>query len=130
MGFLKKIIILLSLLMISGCSKSIVLDQVSQYEDNILSYGILPGNNFFVDEIKPDQLQLEWDASAHGSFASTSFITNDTLVFVSDLGGRVTSFSLNDGKEIGQLKYSGGIEQTLAVILCKLVSTSSSKLAM
>ena len=101
--------------MISGCSKSIVLDQVSQYEDNILSYGILPGNNFFVDEIKPDQLQLEWDASAHGSFASTSFITNDTLVFVSDLGGRITSFSLNDGKEIGQLKYSGGIEQTAVI---------------
>ena len=93
---------------------------VSDYPEDISSFGMSEGNNFFINKQISPNLSLLWESDTYGSYTNTSFVTNDTLVLASDLGGRITSFSIFDGKETGQIKNSGGIEQTGIILKNRL----------
>lgn len=113
MGLLKKrftkYIIIIFLLFISGCSKSLIQITAQKDSNPISMYGENPQRNFFTNVQLGDSLRLLWENSAHGSFNNSSFMFYDSTVFVHDLGGRIYSFNIYNGKQTGVLKNKGSI---------------------
>ena len=108
-GFNKKNILYLYvfLLVLSGCSKDIVISD-SKYDSISYSmFGQNPGRNFYIPITITDSIKLLWQNEIHGSLISSSVITFDKYVFVSDKSGRIYAFDLKDGKEKGYLNYKG-----------------------
>jgi outer membrane protein assembly factor BamB len=114
MGFLKNFLPIL-LLVISGCTKDIVIKDTSVDAESLPMYGKNPLRNFHYNIEKKYDLDLEWDSSTHGNFGNTSFVVYDTTLITTSLSGRVTAFNLFTGKKVGELKYDGEIEQAALI---------------
>jgi outer membrane protein assembly factor BamB len=112
MGFLKKIFIpfILSLVLVQqGCSISIISIPVNQSEGNYAMFGENAQRNFFVPQTVSDSLVSLWENDGNGAFANTSVTICDSIVFVSDLSGRVYAYNFYNGKELGQIKNKGAV---------------------
>ncbi len=114
MGFLKYLINIFYLLILlsAGCAASHI--QTNAHRDNnaYTSFGRNPAREFYINQSVTDSLSLKWENSTHGSFANSSVVIYDSLVFVSELSGRIYCYNLITGKKIGQLKNEGSIFTT------------------
>jgi outer membrane protein assembly factor BamB len=55
-----------------------------------------------------DSLVLKWESEMYGSFPNSSVSVYENLLFVNDLSGRIFCYSIDDGDQVGKLKYSYG----------------------
>lgn len=109
MGLLKyKILFLLSVLLLSGCTRSVIKYLTQPDENPYQMYGKLPSRVFYSPINISDSLLLKWESETYGSFNNTSVSAYDELVFINDLAGRIFCFNIETGDKIGSLKYSSG----------------------
>ncbi len=111
MGLLIKniIILFISILLLAGCTKSLIKIAAKIDEDPYPMFGKTASRNFYVPVTVSDSLFLKWESDAYGSFTNSSVTIYDKYVFTSDLGGRIYVFDIEDGKRVGMLKNSGAI---------------------
>jgi len=109
MGLLKyKIFLLVVLLLISGCARSVI-KYATKLDDNPYQmYGKIPSREFYLPASISDSLVLKWESETNGSFPNSSVSVYEDLVFINDLSGRIFCFNIESGKKIGSLKYSSG----------------------
>ncbi|MCB9206909.1 MAG: PQQ-binding-like beta-propeller repeat protein [Ignavibacteriales bacterium] len=118
---MKNILFIIIAFTFLSCSKAIVFQKYEKEKDAIKMFGNYSERNFY-EKITIDEFLNEvWNSGTHGSYSNTSFIAYDTTLFVSDLSGRITSFSIFSGEETGELKYNGEIEQTAVLNNSQLV---------
>ncbi len=126
MGFLKKIlfslIILSSILIFSGCAKSIIKIMAQEDDAPVTMFAESGERNFYIPVNFSDSLNLLWENDVHGSFNNSSFIFFDSTVFVHDLSGRIHSFNIFTGKQTGVLKYKGAIFSTPIIFNSTIVT--------
>jgi outer membrane protein assembly factor BamB len=109
MGLLKyKIFLLVVLLLISGCARSVIKYATKLDENPYQMYGKNPSRDFYLPSSISDSLVLKWESEANGSFPNSSVSVYEDLVFINDLSGRIFCFNIESGKKIGSLKYSSG----------------------
>ena len=109
MGLLRyKIFLLLVIVLISGCARSVIKYSTKLDENPYKMYGKNPSREFYSPEIISDSLVLKWESEANGSFPNSSISVYDDLVFINDLSGRIFCYQIDSGKKIGSLKYSSG----------------------
>ncbi len=109
MGFLIKFISILGLgILFISCIRPL---QLRKHNIDLQNKDIITQQIRFIDEEVSINKDPEWSTSIHGSFASSPFAIVDSVLFVADLGGRITALNFIDGKTLGQIKYKGGIEQ-------------------
>jgi eukaryotic-like serine/threonine-protein kinase len=109
MGLLKfKIFLLVVLLLISGCARSVIKYATKLDENPYQMYGKNPSREFYLPSSISDSLVLKWESEANGSFPNSSVSVYEDLVFINDLSGRIFCFNIETGKKIGSLKYSSG----------------------
>jgi eukaryotic-like serine/threonine-protein kinase len=109
MGLLKhKILLLVVLLLISGCARSLI-KYATKLDDNpYRMYGKIPSRDFYLPANISDSLVLKWESEVNGGFPNSSVSIYEDLVFINDLSGRIFCFNIESGKRIGSLKYSSG----------------------
>ncbi len=116
MGFLKKIVntiySLLILLFFFGCARSIIKISAPKDADTISQFGYSGERNFFIPIEFGDSLKLLWEKDVYGSFNNSSFIFIDSSIIVHDLGGRIHTFNLHNGKQTGVLRFKGAVFST------------------
>lgn len=113
MGFLKKILIaIIFLLLLAGCGRSLIKVAAKLDENPYQMFGRVPEREFFVPVTVSDSLKLIWEQSANGSFPNSSVSIYDEYVFVNDLSGGVFCYRIEDGKQMGKLKYKGAVYST------------------
>ncbi len=112
MGFLRKIFLIISALILAGCAKSLIQTGSSAAEVVHPLFGKNSERKFYYDFISSDSLKLIWTADAFGSFNNSSVVANDSLIFIADLAGRVHVFNIETGKQKGVLKTKGAIFST------------------
>ena len=95
MGLLKyKIFILLVIVLISGCARSVIKYATKLDENPYKMYGKNPSRAFFSAESISDSLILKWETEANGSFPNSSVSVYDDLVFINDLSGRIFCYQI------------------------------------
>ncbi len=92
-----------------GCSSSYIQTKVLKDENPYPMFGRIPSRNFFIPQTVTDSVKLLWENETHGGFTNSSVTVYNPYVFVNDLSGRVFCFDINNGKEIGELKYKGAV---------------------
>ncbi len=100
------------LIFLSGCTASIIKHSTAVDFNGYEMFGKQPSRDFYYPITVSDSLKLLWESDANGSFNNSSVTYYDSLVFVNDLSGRVFSFDIKTGKEIGELKYKGSVYTT------------------
>lgn len=115
MGFLRYRLFPILLIFLYGCTNILVIKNYRANRDSHRMFGSSPDRNFYYNETKSSKLKLNWNSSTHGSYNNTSFVAYDSLLIVSDLGGRISAFNFLTGKKIGEIKYDGEIEQTAVI---------------
>lgn len=109
MGFLKyKILLLTFALILTGCGRSVIKYSAALDENPYRMFGKLPAREFYLPIEISDSLNLKWESEMYGSFPNSSVSVYENLVFINDLSGRVFCFSIDDGDQVGKLKYSYG----------------------
>ncbi|HVO75748.1 MAG TPA: PQQ-binding-like beta-propeller repeat protein [Ignavibacteriaceae bacterium] len=94
---------------LSGCSSSIIIVNVSRDSDPYEMYGRIPQRSFSVNDAVSDSISERWEAEINGGFPPSSVTIYDNFVFANDLSGRVFCFDINTGKTLGQLKLKGSV---------------------
>ncbi len=113
MGLLRKAIAYFFILIIfGGCAPSVIKLESFKDESPLAQYGKTSNRNFYFDETITSSFKEKWEAEINGGFANSSVVIYDSAVFVNDLSGRIYSFSIKNGKTLGQLKYKGAISST------------------
>jgi outer membrane protein assembly factor BamB len=121
---LDKVILILfyvSLCLLSGCAKDIIIRDSKSDSLSYSMYGQNPQRNFHIPITITDSIKLLWQNEIHGSFLSSSVIAFDKYVFVSDKSGRVYAFNVENGKENGYLNYKGFVPASCVLNQFKLV---------
>jgi outer membrane protein assembly factor BamB len=109
MGLLKhKIFMLITLVIIGGCARSVIKYSVKLDENPYQMFGKNPSREFYIPIVISDSLSLKWENEMYGSFLNSSVSIYGDLVFINDLAGRVFCYQFDTGKEIGKVKYSRG----------------------
>ncbi len=111
MGFLKiKLsIFFIVLTFLFGCAKSIIKVSSKKDDNPYNMFGKIPSREFYVPVNVSDSLKLLWQNNVNGSFTNSSVSVYDELVFVNDLSGRIYCFRIEDGKQVGKIKYKGAV---------------------
>jgi outer membrane protein assembly factor BamB len=113
MGFLKiKILLLLIILLLVSCARSVIKVSSKLDEEPFQMFGRIPEREFYVPITVSDSLELIWESSINGSFPTSSISIYDEFVFANDLSGRVYCYRLEDGKQMGKLKFKGAVYST------------------
>jgi outer membrane protein assembly factor BamB len=115
------LILISSILILSGCAKSLIKLVLNDEANSHLMFGKNNARNFFNPVEVSDSLNLIWESEAYGSFTNNSVIYKDSVIIVGDLGGRIHCFDLFSGKQVGVLKSKGSVYSTPIIIKYKLV---------
>ncbi len=125
MGFLRNKILKLSIfviiILLTGCAKSLIQVVMNNDKDTHPMFGKTNAREFYVPVNISDSLKFIWEASVHGSFTNSSVVYKDSIIFVSDLGGRIHCFNLLTGKQIGVLRSKGTVYSTPLINDYKLI---------
>ena len=117
-----KIFLLIVLLLISGCARSVIKYATKLDENPYQMYGKNPSREFYLPVSISDSLVLKWESEANGSFPNSSVSIYEDLVFINDLSGRIFCFDIETGKTVGKLKYSsGGVYSTPIPFRTKII---------
>ncbi|MEE9430523.1 MAG: PQQ-binding-like beta-propeller repeat protein [Melioribacteraceae bacterium] len=114
--------VLLLITILSSCTPRIIIRDTNL---NDVSNNATQNANESVGIVSADSIEnglsFNWDSETYGSFSNSSFTTFDHYLLTSDLGGRVTCFDIENGKKVGQIKYSGEIFQMAIVNKFKII---------
>lgn len=116
MGFLKKFFYLLILIILNSCSASLIKVNVKNTNIQHPIFGTNSQRYFFYPIILSDTLNLLWRATTYAGFNNSSVVISDSIVFVSELSGRVYAFFINSGKPAGVIKTKGTIYSSPIVL--------------
>lgn len=116
-----QILFFISLILLSGCAKSLIKLTISKDQDSHLMFGKNPAREFFIPITISDSLNLIWESEVYGGFTNNSVIYNDSIIFVGDLGGRIHCFNVETGKQVGVLKSKGAVYSTPLIVRYKIV---------
>jgi outer membrane protein assembly factor BamB len=105
--FFVSLILLIVLIIETGCVKMIMLDDAKVNQEGIFMYGRIPERDFNYNFELGDSLELLWQSSTRGSFSNNSITIYDEYIFVSELSGRIYCFDLITGKELGAETAAG-----------------------
>ncbi|MBK7106419.1 MAG: PQQ-binding-like beta-propeller repeat protein [Ignavibacteriae bacterium] len=108
----KYLSIIFIIIFLIGCARAIQFNKYNENSEIISQYGSSPNRNFYINKKIEILKNPIWEKSTYGSYSNYPFSAYDTVLFVSDLGGRITALNLVSGKKLGEIKYKGGIEQT------------------
>jgi outer membrane protein assembly factor BamB len=109
MGLLKyKILFAFLAIFLSGCARSVIKYSSALDEDPYQMFGKIPSREFYLPIDISDSLVLKWESEVYGSFPNSSVSIYENLVFINDLAGRIFCYQIEDGKQVGKLKYSSG----------------------
>lgn len=103
------ILLVFSIIVLLGCSKSLIKITFDNDEKSHLMFGRNPGRDFYYPVELSDSLKLLWEEDVYGSFSNSSVVVKDSLIFTSDLGGRIHCFDLLTGKQLGVLRSKGSV---------------------
>lgn len=103
------LIILISVIFIYGCAKSLIKISFDKDENQHLMFGGNSGRNFYYPVEVSDSLVEIWNQDVYGSFDNSSAVVKDSLIFTSDLGGRIFCFDVYSGKQVGILRSKGSV---------------------
>jgi len=106
---MKKIIPIILLLIIIGCTKQLLIKDYPNKSSSYPMFGRVPQRSFYYPTDLPDSLELKWEESPKGSFANNSVVIEDNYVFVSDLAGNIFCFNADTSKVVGADKGKGEI---------------------
>ncbi len=112
MGFLKKYYYLIIIIFLSACSASLIKINVKLPSYLHPIYGNSSQRNFYYSVQLSDSIKSLWRSNTYGGFNNSSVVLYDSLVFVADLTGRVYTFNINNGKQLGVIKTKGTIFST------------------
>lgn len=101
--------ILLIVVIFTGCTKQLMIEDYYRAEASIQMFGQNPERNFYYSIKLPDSLKLEWDNSTKGSFGNNSVLFEGNYLYVTDLAGNFFCFSADSGETIGADKGNGEI---------------------
>lgn len=121
---MKKILLIisvLSILVFSGCAKSLIKIVLIKDPDPHKMFGKNSAREFYNPIIISDSLKEIWESDVFGGFTNNSVINNDSIIFVGDLGGRIHCFNVETGKQIGVLKSKGSVYSTPLIINTKII---------
>lgn len=121
MNKILKIIILSSILLISGCTKSLIKLVLIDEANSHLMFGKNTYREFFNPITISDSLQEIWESEVYGGFTNNSIIYKDSIIIIGDLGGRIHCFNIETGKPVGVLKSKGSVYSTPLIINYKLI---------
>ena len=116
-----KISLLIILIFISGCAKSIISLALSDDKKAIPMFGKIPSRDFYYDVNMSDSLKLVWENSTYGGFNNSSPVVYDSMLFIGDLGGRIYCFDSRSGNQIGLLRTKGSIYSSPIVFKNKII---------
>jgi len=116
-----QIVFLISIILFSGCAKSLIKLVINEDQNSHLMFGKNPAREFYNPVNISDSLNLIWESEVYGGFTNNSVIYFDSIIFVGDLGGRIHCFNLETGKQVGVLKSKGSVYSTPLIINYKLV---------
>ncbi|MDP4173704.1 MAG: PQQ-binding-like beta-propeller repeat protein [Bacteroidota bacterium] len=111
----KYILVFISFLLLAGCSSDISIKNATYGEPSYKMFGRTPERNFYVSQSIGDSIRLKWSADIHGSFGNTSITAMQKYIFAPDLSGRIYVFNIENGKELGEVKYKGAINTTALI---------------
>jgi outer membrane protein assembly factor BamB len=109
MGFLKKYFYIIFFVFITACSSSLIKVKVKLPTTFHPIFGTTSHRSFYYPVNLSDSLKFLWRASSYGGFNNSSVVVYDSLVFIGELSGRVYSFNLNTGKQVGVIKTKGAV---------------------
>ncbi len=109
MGFLKKFFYIIILLIVSACSASLIKLNVKLPENLHPVFGTTSHRSFYYPVTLSDSLKFLWRANTYGGFNNSSVVVYDSIIFVGELSGRVYSFNMNTGKQLGVIKTKGAV---------------------
>ena len=125
MGFLRNKILQISIIsiaiLLTGCAKSLIQVILNDDKNSHPMFGKTNAREFYVPVNISDSLEFIWEEDAHGSFTNSSVVYKDSIIFVSDLGGRIHCFDLLTGKQIGMLRSKGTVYSTPLIYNYKLI---------
>ena len=124
MGFLKKITLIIFILFLAGCGKSLMKFGMKPDPNPYVMFGKNPSRDFFVPVDVSDSVKLLWEQSAYGSFPNSSVSIYNEYVFINDLAGRVFAYNIESGKQAGMLKYKGAVYSTPLLYQSKIIFPS------
>ena len=102
-------ILVISISFLLGCSKSLIKITFDDDEKSHLMFGGNPSRNFYYPIQLSDSLKPLWEKDVYGSFSNSSVVVKDSIIFTSDLGGRIHCFDLISGKALGLLRSKGSV---------------------
>ncbi|MDT3696832.1 MAG: PQQ-binding-like beta-propeller repeat protein [Ignavibacterium sp.] len=103
------LIILISIIFFYGCAKSLIKISFDKDENQHLMFGGSSGRNFYNPVEVSDSLIEVWNQDVYGGFNNSSVVVKDSLIFTSDLGGRIFCFDVYSGRQIGVLRSKGSV---------------------
>lgn len=83
-------------------------------------FGTTSHRSFYYPVTLSDSLNFLWQNSTFGGFNNSSVVVYDSILFVSELSGRVYSYNINTGKQLGIIKTKGAIFSTPLLINFRL----------
>lgn len=124
---LSKILLIIFSILIAGCAKSGIKLFLVDDTDTYPMFGKNSAPEFFIPVDISDSLSLLWENSVYGSFNNSSITYKDSVLFVSDLAGRIHCFDIFTGKQKGYLKTKGAIFSSPLLINHKIIYASCSE---
>lgn len=115
------ILLIVSIFLFIGCSKSIIKITFDNDINSHLIFGGKPERNFYYPLQLSDSLKLLWEEDVYGSFSNSSVVVKDSIIFTSDLGGRIHCFDLKTGKQLGVLRSKGSVFSAPLISNYKLI---------
>lgn len=112
MGFLKNIFYILFIFFLAACSASLIKLNVKLPETLHPIFGTTSHRSFYYPVTLSDSLKFLWRANTYGGFNNSSVVVYDSIIFASELSGRVYSFNINTGKQLGVIKTKGAVFST------------------
>ena len=111
----------LIILLLNGCAKSLIKIVLNDDKNSHLMFGKNSKREFFIPVNISDSLKFIWEQDAYGGFTNSSVVYKDSIIFVSDLAGRIHCFNIENGKQVGVLKSKGAVFSTPLISNYKLI---------
>lgn len=105
---MKKIISILLILFLTGCSKPLILKRIT-FDDAQANKNRNYTNNYYFDTALEDSFVYKNEISIKGNLDRNPFFFFDSYLFLGDLAGKFYIIDIEDDKIIGENQFNGSI---------------------
>lgn len=118
---LLQILLLVCVILLTGCEKPIFLRGIGLEHPGVKMFGYVPQRNFYINEMIGTDLEFKWLADTYGSFNNNSVLVFGDYIFAADMSGRLYNFNRETGKQEGFFSEKGVIAITPTVQANKII---------